>query len=194
MYPKVKVRTEGQDDLYVAREHNWTSLLSLKDIQFLLLQDSCFPVKEYRDVSPVPIAKIPKTYVPNILLPTESASEGVDNKSSSDEEDRPNIRASLVPRPRAVISSPDNDALIANKNRVKATQPSALKNHNLIRSRHAQCKVVPSQAIDESPLNTSKSKDTTDKKIDVRGTKGSATVLSSQRRNITSAKPSSVRI
>lgn len=45
MYPKVKVRTEGQDDqhAHAAHEYNWNSLLSLKDIQFLLLQDSYFP-------------------------------------------------------------------------------------------------------------------------------------------------------
>lgn len=45
VYPKVKVRTEGQDDqhAHAAHEYNWNSLLSLKDIQFLLLQDSYFP-------------------------------------------------------------------------------------------------------------------------------------------------------
>lgn len=39
VYPKVRVRTDGRDDQLA---HNWSSLLSLKDIQFLCLQDSCF--------------------------------------------------------------------------------------------------------------------------------------------------------
>ncbi|XP_021671059.2 uncharacterized protein LOC110657919 isoform X2 [Hevea brasiliensis] len=109
MYPKVKDRTQSQDDQRDAHHHNWNSLLSFKDIQFLLLQDSCFPVKDYQDVSPPPIARIPKSYVSKVLLPTlkESASEELDKKSNSDEEYRPNIRASSVPRPRAVLSSPE---------------------------------------------------------------------------------------
>ena len=40
VYPKVKVRTDGQDD---QPPHSWGSLLSLKDVQFLCLQDSCSP-------------------------------------------------------------------------------------------------------------------------------------------------------
>ncbi|XP_057992838.1 uncharacterized protein LOC110655593 isoform X2 [Hevea brasiliensis] len=145
-------------------------------------------MKEYRDVSMPPIARISKPYVPNLLLQTESASEEEDKKSHFDEEDRPNIRAGSVPRPRAVLSSP----VIGNKNRVKAVRPSALKNHHSIQSRHAQCKVAPSQAVDESPPNTRKSKDTTDNNL--KGKKWSTTAISSPRRNITTNKPSSVRI
>ncbi|XP_012077601.1 uncharacterized protein LOC105638418 [Jatropha curcas] len=190
MYPKVKVRRdEDQKD-----QRNWSSLLSLKDIQFLLLQDSCFPVKEFQDVSPTPTARIPKSYVPNIVLPAESASEGADKKGDVDEENRPKIRASSVPRPRAVISSPDNDAVIGNKNK-----PKALKNHNSIQNRHTHCKVVQTRAVDESPLNTRKSNNNTDRKFDLKGKKGPvpgpATAISSQRRNLTAnKKPSSLRI
>ncbi|KAG8636827.1 hypothetical protein MANES_15G045800v8 [Manihot esculenta] len=192
MYPKVKVRTEGQDDqhAHAAHEYNWNSLLSLKDIQFLLLQDSYFPVKEFRDVSPSSTARIPKPSLPNIILQTESASE--DKKSNFDEEDRPNIRAGSVLRPRAVLSSPDNDTMIGNKNSVKAPRPSALKNHHSVQSRHAQCKVASSQAVDDSRLNTRKSKDTTD--TNLKGKKWSTTAISSRRRNITTDKPRSVRI
>ncbi|KAG8658517.1 hypothetical protein MANES_03G158800v8 [Manihot esculenta] len=190
VYPKVKVRTQGQGDQRAEHHHNWNSLLSFKDIQFLLLQDSCFPVKEYRDVFAPLTARIPETYVPKVLPPTliESASEELDKKSNSDEEDRPNIRASAVPRPRAVVSSP----VIGNKNRVKAVRPSALMNHHSVQSRHAQCKVAPSQAVDGSPLNTWKPKDTVDNNL--KGKKLSATEISSQRRNITNNKPSSARI
>ncbi|XP_050217090.1 uncharacterized protein LOC126667976 [Mercurialis annua] len=193
MYPKVKVRTDesGEDDHH---EHNWSSLLSLKDIQFLLLQDPRFPVKEYRDVSPLPIARIPSSYVPNVVLPTELPSQEPDNKSSTstEEEDKPKVRASSVSRPRAVISSPDNDALVANKNKVKALRPSALKRPNVIQSRHEQCKVAPSQATDGWNATTKCTNTTTDKKINLRQEKGSATALSNHRRNGTATKPSFV--
>ncbi|XP_065860776.1 LEAF RUST 10 DISEASE-RESISTANCEUS RECEPTOR-LIKE PROTEIN KINASE-like 2.1 isoform X2 [Euphorbia lathyris] len=67
VYPKVKVRTEDE-----GHEYNCTSLLSLKDVSFLVLHDSCFPVKVHRDMSPPPplIARVPKSYVPNMILQT----------------------------------------------------------------------------------------------------------------------------
>lgn len=86
----------------------------------------------------------------------------------------------------------DNDTMIGNKNSVKAPRPSALKNHHSVQSRHAQCKVASSQAVDDSRLNTRKSKDTTD--TNLKGKKWSTTAISSRRRNITTDKPRSVRI
>ncbi|XP_065862969.1 uncharacterized protein [Euphorbia lathyris] len=227
MYPKLKVRTEGE-----GHEYDCTSL---KDVPFLSLQDSCFPVKEYPDISPPRIARVPKSYVPNIILPTdnvlppesasevkeyrdisppriarvpnsyvpniilptntvlptESASEEADKKSNSDVEDRPNIRASSVARPRAVLSSPDNDAVIGNRNRnrVKALQPSALKNHN----RHTQCKTAHDQAVgDQNSPSLRKLNNTTDSKIDLKVKKGSATTT--PRRSVMASKQSAVRI
>ncbi|XP_065862970.1 uncharacterized protein [Euphorbia lathyris] len=189
MYPKLKVRTEGE-----GHEYDCTSL---KDVPFLSLQDSCFPVKEYRDISPPRIARVPNSYVPNIILPTntvlptESASEEADKKSNSDVEDRPNIRASSVARPRAVLSSPDNDAVIGNRNRnrVKALQPSALKNHN----RHTQCKTAHDQAVgDQNSPSLRKLNNTTDSKIDLKVKKGSATTT--PRRSVMASKQSAVRI
>ncbi|KAJ6430267.1 hypothetical protein OIU84_021634 [Salix udensis] len=109
--PKVKVRTDGQDD---QPPRSWSSLLSLKDVQFLCLQDSCSPARGHQDESPPPIARIPKSYSPTVIMPRVSVSEGTDKKNNFTEEDRPNIRASSIPRPRAVLSSPDNDAVIGN--------------------------------------------------------------------------------
>lgn len=86
--------------------------------------------------------------------------------------------------------------MIGNKNRIKTIQPSPLKNHKLIQNRHAraQCKVIPSQAIGESPTSTEKSKDMIDDKSEPKEKKGLATAISSQRRNIATDKPSSMRI
>ncbi|KAJ6898486.1 hypothetical protein NC652_025108 [Populus alba x Populus x berolinensis] len=126
VYPKVKVRTDGRDDQHA---HDWSSLLSLKDIQFLCLQDSCVPVKGHQDVSPPIVARIPKSYVPNVIMPKVSVSEEAGKKSNSTEEDRLNIRASSIPRPRAVLSSPDNDAVIGSNNWTKVARPTASKNN-----------------------------------------------------------------
>nr|TKR83837.1 uncharacterized protein D5086_0000266080 [Populus alba] len=169
LYPKVKVRTDGQGD---QPAHSWSSLLSLKDIQFLCLQDPCFPVKGHQDDSPPPIARIPKSYVPSVIMPKVSVSEGTEKKNIFNEEDKPNIRASSIPRPRAVLSSPDNDAVIGNNNKTRVARPSALKNNKVIQNRHEQCKVVPCRITDASPTNTRKSKSTPGNKSEVKVKKG----------------------
>ncbi|CAK7327317.1 unnamed protein product [Dovyalis caffra] len=187
---QVKVRADGQDDQHA---YDWSSLLSLKDIQSLCLQDSCFPGKGHQDVSPTTIARIPKSYVPNVIMPKVSVSEGTEKKNNFTE-DRPNIRASLIPRPRAVLSSPDNDAVIGNNNRTKVARPTASKNNKLIQSRHELCKVVPSQMTDASPTNTRKSKSTPDNKSELKVKKGSPTEASNQRRKTATDKPHFMRI
>ncbi|CAI0436951.1 unnamed protein product [Linum tenue] len=192
VYPKVKVRMGDEDD------RHWGSLLSLKDIQFLSIQDSLFPVKLLQDVSqsPSPKAKIPKSYVPSLILPETprtplsvcTESSGTDTKSNLDEEedDRPNIRASSIPPPRAVLSSPQNDALIGDKYRVKpGKRPSILRNQNSTQSSsRIHCKVMPRKATDENPVVRSrKSKDQpSDDRSALREKKGSA--ISSRRRPV----------
>ncbi|CAI0383130.1 unnamed protein product [Linum tenue] len=192
MHPKVKVRMGDEDD------RHWGSLLSLKDIQFLSIQDSLFPVKWLQNVStsPSPKAKIPKSYVPSLILPETPAtpvsvcteSSGTDSKSNPDEEgdDRPNIRASSIPPPRAVLSSPQNDALIGNKNKVKpGKRASSLRNQNSTQSSsHVHCKVTPRKAVDENPIVRSrKPKDQPpDDKSVLREKKGSA--VSTRRRPV----------
>lgn len=191
MYPKVKVRTDGRDDQHA---HDWSSLLSLKDIQFLCLQDSCIPVKGHQDVSPPIVARIPKSYVPNVIMPQVSVSEEAEKKSYSTEEDRLNIRASSIPRPRAVLSSPDNDAVIGSNNRTKVARPTASKNNKLMESRHEPCKAVPGQITDASPTSTRKSKNTSDNKSELKVKKWSPPEASSQRRKIATDKPRFMRI
>ncbi|KAJ6771434.1 hypothetical protein OIU74_017809 [Salix koriyanagi] len=191
MYPKVKVRTDGRDDQLA---HNWSSLLSLKDIQFLCLQDSCFAVNGHQDVSPPITARIPKSHVSNVIMPRVSVSEEAEKKNNSTKEERLNIRASLIPRPRAVLSSPDNDAVIGNNIRTKVARPTASKNNKLMDSRHEPCKVVAGQITDVSPTNTRKSKNTSDNKSELKVKKWSPTEVSSQRRKIATDKPRFMRI
>lgn len=192
MYPKVKVREqEDQEDF------KGPSLLPLND-------DSSFPANEHEEISPAYVAKIPKSYVPNVLVSTTSVSESLIMPTISaseeageidkkiDEDDKISIRAGSILRPRAVLSSPDNDVMIGNKNSVKAKRPSGLKNHNLVQSRHAQCKIISSN-ITECTVHTGKSKDADDSKGDLRGKKGSTVAVPSQKRFLRTNKPSSVK-
>ncbi|KAJ6981458.1 hypothetical protein NC653_024754 [Populus alba x Populus x berolinensis] len=151
-------------------------------------------VKGHQDVSPPIVAKIPKSYVPNVIMPKVSVSEEAEKKSNSTEEDRLNIRASSIPRPRAVLSSPDNDAVIGSNNWTKVARPTASKNNKLMESRHEPCKVVPGQITDASPSNTRKSKNTSDNKSELKVKKWSPPEASSQRRKIATDKPRFMRI
>ncbi|XP_075653553.1 uncharacterized protein LOC142623947 isoform X1 [Castanea sativa] len=189
VYPKVKVREQEDQEDFKGPPLN---------------DDSSFPAKENEEISPAYVAKIPKSYVPNVpmsttsvseslIMPTISASEGageIDKKI--DEDDKINIRACSILRPRAVLSSPDNDVMIGNKNRVKAKRPSGLKNHNLVQSRHTQGKIISSD-ITECTVHTRKSKDADDSKSDLRGKKGSTIAVPSQKRYLRTNKPSSVK-
>ncbi|XVF38537.1 hypothetical protein REPUB_Repub20aG0110500 [Reevesia pubescens] len=135
----------------------------------------------------MPTARIPKSYVPQIEKPSDSVPEEAEKKKKNiDEEDRPNIRVSSTPRPRAVISSPDNDAVIGNKNRIKGEHRAALKNHNMVQNRHT----TRSHIFARGPVKTRKSKDDADCKLEVKGKKGSGTTVSNQRRHIITERPS----
>ncbi|KAG2721962.1 hypothetical protein I3760_02G106800 [Carya illinoinensis] len=182
VYPKVKVKVKEQND---QDDPKGSSLFPLND-------DSCFPV-EHEDLSPLCVAKIPMSYVPNAPMPTISEPEGVGkNDKKIDKDDNINNRASSILRPRAILSSPDNDVTIGNKNRSKKVkQPSPLKNPNLVQSRHVHCKAI-SSGITERPFNTRISKDADDGKSDLRGKKGSALSVPSQKKYLRTVKPSSM--
>ncbi|KAH7522007.1 hypothetical protein FEM48_Zijuj07G0092200 [Ziziphus jujuba var. spinosa] len=153
--------------------------------------------EEEEDVSPPSIAKVPKSYMPSVAIPTISVPEEAEKKNEKFEEDnQQNIRASSIPRPRAVLSSPSpsayNDVVIGNKNRVKTERPSVLKNRKTIQNRHALCKVIPSRTAENS-MNMKKSKEVPDES-NLKGKKASAVTVPSQRRNPRTGKPSSIRI
>ncbi|XVF62772.1 hypothetical protein PTKIN_Ptkin09bG0035300 [Pterospermum kingtungense] len=189
MYPRVKVKEQDQDDQQQAMQdyNKLSSVLSLKDVLFLSMLDSYFPVKRHQDVSPVFAARIPKSYVPAVEKPSDSAPEEAEkNKTKTDEEVRPNLRVSSTPRPRAVISSPDNDAVIGNKNRIKKEHRTALKNNNMVQNRHT----TRSHIYARSPVNTRKSEDDTDCNFEIKGKKGSGTTVSSRRRHVITERPS----
>ncbi|XP_023538643.1 uncharacterized protein LOC111799527 isoform X1 [Cucurbita pepo subsp. pepo] len=188
IYPKVKVREENElDDHPAVNEQKRSYLLSLKDLESLFLEDSSnsselhrerascsdlgtpnfrakvwskFPPnltenegKEHR-VSPSSTAKVPKVYSPNVVKPSTSESQA-DKRCN-----KVNTRASSIPMPRAVLSSPENDLMIGKKNRKPTEKPSVLKNHNSVQSRHSQCKTVARHSGNENPICSRKSKET----------------------------------
>ncbi|KAK3187685.1 hypothetical protein Dsin_027246 [Dipteronia sinensis] len=182
--------------IYAVQICNYTCLST-----YLYVTYDAFGEKEHRDVSPPFIARIPKSYVTtNVITPTISSCK---ESEKIDENDKPNVRATPILRPRAVLSSPDNDAVIGNKNRTKAERPAALKNRNSVQNRHlnAQCKVTPSRVIAKSQINTNLSNDTTttpttttmDNKSDLKGKNGPTVAFPSQRRYLRTGKSGPVK-
>lgn len=127
MYPKVKVREEARDDEDVYGRSFYQALDSLS------LHSYPSPaVKEHKDESPPVVVRIPKSYVSKSDMPLAPVSKGSAKSINRNviEEEKQNIRASSVPRPRAVLSSPDNDGIVRSKNKTRAELLSGLKNHN----------------------------------------------------------------
>ncbi|KDO39357.1 hypothetical protein CISIN_1g026018mg [Citrus sinensis] len=131
--------------------------------------------------------KIDEKEKPNIrvtspTMDSTSLSDDGKNDVKIDETEKPNIRAGSILRPRAVLSSPDNDAVIGNKNRLKGERPAALRNHDMVSNRHAKAKCKASPTHIKSQLNTTSSNNVHENKSDNKGKKGSATADPSQRR------------
>ncbi|KAJ4722799.1 Atp-dependent rna helicase dbp-7 [Melia azedarach] len=185
MYPKVRVREEKfRDDEHVA--------VGLQMVESLYLHVPSSPEKEHRDGSAIFIARVPKSPLQNLVPPTISTSKD-DSTSSTEaeknyekivEKEKPNIKATPVMRPRAVLSSPDNDAVIGNKNRIKAERPKVLRKHDMVPNRHvnAQCKVSPTHISCNNQIDTTFSNDAPDNKSDLKGKKGSAMAGPGRRR------------
>ncbi|WJX18718.1 hypothetical protein P8452_08489 [Trifolium repens] len=78
---------------------------------------------------------------------------GPEKDDNTDDENKVNIRASPIPRPRAVISSPENDHMIGNRNKIGKGRLSASKNSTVSPNRHAlaQCKVKSHETTDIPP-------------------------------------------
>ncbi|KAL2506520.1 Uncharacterized protein Adt_22141 [Abeliophyllum distichum] len=143
MYPRVKVSEQEEDDQYAYEKG---SLQSLKGFEWLSLHDSSSP-----DESPQSPVRIPGSYVPkSAKYNFRTSKEETDNKKTVLGENRINLTASSIPRPRAVLSSPDNDGIDRSKTKTRRELLSGLKNHNLCQNRHTQCKVIPRSSDAES--------------------------------------------
>ncbi|XP_010264876.1 PREDICTED: uncharacterized protein LOC104602770 [Nelumbo nucifera] len=168
MYPKVKVRNSEQEKKLIEQEER--SLLLLKVLESLSLQENpSVPSiinsgKDSGNDLPTLIAKIPKSYIPKSATASISASKEEHKDMKGIEEDKPNIRASAVPRPRAVLSSPDNDGMIGHRNRLPSERTSILKRHNLGQDASPQSNFRCIRSA--SPISTRRgTKETTDNMV-----------------------------
>ncbi|XP_062079687.1 uncharacterized protein LOC133784283 [Humulus lupulus] len=113
MYPRVKVR--AQEDCFSPQIDSKPTTTAQQEKEN---QNSDSPL--------LPIARILKAYVLNSTMELNSASK-VEKKRPVVKDSKPNLGASSVPRPRAVLSSPDNDGLIGSRNKLLKERSSALK-------------------------------------------------------------------
>ncbi|XP_027937881.1 uncharacterized protein LOC114192376 isoform X1 [Vigna unguiculata] len=152
MYPKVKVRHDDDGEL------------GLKAFLSLYLQPSS-PVTDKKVVSMPSVVRVPECYVPHVAIPRVPVTEDSGDfslasdspvttgseKDGSTDEIKVNIRASSIPPPRAVISSPDNDSMIGNRNKTRDGRLSTSKNGAVLQNRHAHCKVRSHDVTDFPP-------------------------------------------
>ncbi|XP_042513785.1 uncharacterized protein LOC122088550 [Macadamia integrifolia] len=160
MYPRVKVREEKEEDEeFVVDEDNsfvqeeTCSLPLFRILESVSLEEQSShgissPIdggkKSQNDFSPS-VVRIPAEVAPSIPM-----SKGGKNNKEIDEDTR--IRASSIPRPRAVISSPDNDRMIGSRKCSARALSSNLKKSNLDQKSPAQDKVNCIKAA--TPMST----------------------------------------
>ncbi|PIN00197.1 hypothetical protein CDL12_27298 [Handroanthus impetiginosus] len=136
MYPKVKVREQNEGaDQY---DYGKSSLQSLKAFEWLSLDHaspSC-------DDSPQSVVRIPGSYVPTSPSPCLIPSKEETNKKKWTiwGKNQKSVRATLAPRVRAVLSSPENDRISRSKTQTRRELLSDLKSHNSCQNRHTKCK------------------------------------------------------
>ncbi|KAJ0052591.1 hypothetical protein Pint_01661 [Pistacia integerrima] len=120
VYPQVKVRQQEQDDR--------GSFLFIRVIESLSLQDHHSSDEENKSNSSPSVAKITKVNAPIVKAQSVTPSKAAkSNRQINKDTKLLNARASSVTRPRAVLSSPDNDGMIGNINKFDNERSSSLK-------------------------------------------------------------------
>ncbi|XP_024018433.1 uncharacterized protein LOC21398946 [Morus notabilis] len=159
MYPKVKVRASEQEDR-LSPQNDRKAELFFTSPEFISME-----AKENRSSSPLPIVRILKAHAleEHSTKQLSSASKVENNRRPLVKDAKPNVRACSVPRPRAVLSSPDNDGMIGSRNELINERRSALKTHNTREEKGpAQTKLIPiSQVKSVKPLNMAKTSEKT---------------------------------
>ncbi|CAK8571995.1 unnamed protein product [Lathyrus sativus] len=124
--------------------------------------------KVYIRANLIPRVSVTEDFGDGGLTSDLSGPGGLEKDGNNDDESKVNIRGSSIPRPRAVISSPENDLLIGNRNKIGNGKLSAPKNSTVSPNRHslAQCKVKSHDTTnidsDARKCGEPKSKDKTD--------------------------------
>ncbi|KAL8483170.1 hypothetical protein ACS0TY_026013 [Phlomoides rotata] len=125
MYPKVKVRVHGEEaDQY---DYEKASLQSLKAFEWL---------SSHNFTSTGSVVRVPCAYYPKTPPPSFLSSKGTNKEKTVVEENQKNVRATSAPRPRAVLSSPDNDGIIGGRTQAKRQLFSGQKKRDSSQNRH----------------------------------------------------------
>lgn len=157
MYPRVKV--SEQEDPNTMQEEGTAYLPRViesfsVEVHSLSRTPTSYHGRMSENDPPSSLAKISKSHK-NSPASSSYTSNGKDNQST-DEDNRINIRASTMPRPRAVLSSPDNDDIIGNQNRLIKERETLLKRQSPGQNIQAQGKVSHRNARVASPVSTRK--------------------------------------
>ncbi|KAL3626484.1 hypothetical protein CASFOL_030033 [Castilleja foliolosa] len=162
MYPKVKVRVHrDEDDIYAYEK---SSLESLKAFDWLSLHHSSSSDKS-------PVVRVPPPYAPKSPAPSfRLTPKDANKKKAVVEENRKDVRHSSAPRPRAVLSSPDNDGIIGSKTSTRTKLFSGLKDRPPSQNRHSRCKIFPKSSGSEGFITTIQgyNKESTEPKNEIR--------------------------
>ncbi|KAH7517442.1 hypothetical protein FEM48_Zijuj09G0065300 [Ziziphus jujuba var. spinosa] len=157
VYPRLKVRAYEQEDCLSPRDVRKAGLLSIITTESPSIEAQAgsgsppdFVAKEIEIRSPPSIARIMKTYLQDSTIPSISPSKGtVKNKKLVKENAKPNINRACnsVPRPRAVLSSPDNDGMIGSRNKLIHERCSTLKVRKTGDGISVRSKLTPSDDV-----------------------------------------------
>ncbi|KAJ0111039.1 hypothetical protein Patl1_01702 [Pistacia atlantica] len=124
LYPQVKVRQQEQEQ----EQDDRGSFLFIRVIESLSLQDHHSSDEENKSNSSPSVAKITKVNAPIVKSQSVTPSKAAQSNRQISKDTKPlNARASSVTRPRAVLSSPDNDGMIGNINKFDNERSSSLK-------------------------------------------------------------------
>ncbi|XP_073275838.1 uncharacterized protein [Primulina huaijiensis] len=145
MYPKVKVKEQIEEAGQYAYERS--SLLSLKAFEWLSAHHFSPSDESPHLVVRIPGSFVPKSPPPTFHTPKEETSK---NDNMGVEENRKNARANSAPRPRAVLSSPDNDGIFGGKRQTRKELISGLTNNTSGQNKQPQSKVFPKSAVSVS--------------------------------------------
>ncbi|GMP99293.1 hypothetical protein CsSME_00046817 [Camellia sinensis var. sinensis] len=180
------VKREEQDDSFTL-PYNSDSIPLPKNVsQSPSLLDST--AKENQNDSLPSGDKIPKPYVPKLSMTLFPLSKGPKKNSRHtrelQEDTKLPISSSSIPRPRAVVSSPDNDKMIGNQNKVISKRPLALKKQSLEQYSTSQVNAIHDKAA--SPLSMRlNTREATQSKSDRKQCNSTKPAVSTQKRSIT---------
>ncbi|KAL5792681.1 hypothetical protein ACOSP7_001275 [Xanthoceras sorbifolium] len=194
MYPRVRVRVQEQQDGQVSPPNDRGPFLFLRLLESLSLQDCSLPKENHCNSSPAN-AKVTMTCVPDVKLESDSASTEKNN-TDIHKDTKLNARVSSIPRPRAVLSSPENDGMIGNRNKLQkyTTFSSPKKLNSTEQKMRAQTAAIPNPVKTRSPLSARKgSRDAmSDNKRALTQTKLSKSGIQRRKASLQEGKPSSI--